>query len=363
MKSENTVPIEYLILRYCIKYQRLSELISISFKGSQANVVNLYIDLYGLYTTIFSRSYRTDISNYTSFTSTLINVCAHYRRFFKSYGVYCNIWIVSSYNVPEINRKFVAGYNKIMVDKLAVESVKEMVELNSQLLDILCPYLPNIYFVHTEFESSILIGHIIQKEINNGNTNPNIILSGDLYPLQLCSEFDNTVFLRPIKYYHNNLLEDKSVISIPRNAENAKEMFWSIVCGKREKLTSDKNALSISPRNYMLLEACNRFPERNLPCVMTINYANRLIYELVQDNDIKANVDMIYDAHPELLAKVQKSIIDSRFKALDYEYQSFLFNESLEPKLLHYENLNDSAALQLINSKYFANDPIDLFSL
>ena len=43
--SQNNVPVEYLITRYFVRYQQLDSMIPVVFKGSKANVVNIYIDL------------------------------------------------------------------------------------------------------------------------------------------------------------------------------------------------------------------------------------------------------------------------------------------------------------------------------
>lgn len=357
--SQNNVPVEYLITRYFVRYQQLDSMIPVVFKGSKANVVNIYIDLYGIYKTIFSRTYRTDISDYTSFTVTLINMCSHYRSYFKGIGVYANIFLISSYNVPELSKKFIANYNKTFSDKLKNTAVKEMVELNTQLLEILCPYLPNIHFLSTKFESTVLINKIIQLEIEKGNSNPNIIISSDIYPMQLCSEYDNTVFLKPKKYQG----VDNSLITFPRDHEFHKNSFWSIICKDRDNLMSDENRITISTRNYMLLMALNRFPERNFEAKLNIHVANRYISNIVGNEPIKLSVDMLYESQPDLFNKVPQTQIDSRYKTLDISYQSLLFEEDIESKVLHYENLNDPDAVQMINSQYFEKNPIDLFRL
>lgn len=357
--NDATVPVEYLIARYFVKYQRLNALIPFAFHKSTAKVVNLYVDMYGLYKTIFSRTYRTDISDYTAFTSTLINLCSHYRSYFKGIGVYTNIWIISSYNVPELSCRFVANYNKTFQDKLKNTSVKEMVELNSQLLEILCPYLPNIYFIKTSFESTVAMNFIIKKEIASGNTNPNIILSSDIYPLQLCTEFDNTVLLRPVKFKG----EDCSSITTPKNDLRFNKSFWWVIQEARGNLASDANSITVSPRNFVILQALNRFPERNFQNLISVSVANRLIENVAGTEPIKVSIDMLYDANPELNTRVPKTQIESRYKTLDVEYQSYLFDESIESKVLHYENLNDPNAVQLINSQYFDKNPIDLFRL
>lgn len=356
----NTIPTEYIVARYFVKYNRLEELVSESFYGSKATNLNIYIDLYGLYKTLFSRSYRTDISDYTAFIVTVVNMCAHYRGFFRSKRVETKFFIISSYNIPEVNRKFVAEYNKTMVQKLSNQQVKEMVEINTELLDVLCPYLPDIHFFHTEYESSVLMEYIIRKECNEyGNTSPNIIISSDIYPMQLCTIFPNTVFLRPRK----SKGKDYSMITLPYGHRMFQESFWRIVCLEREGLTNNRNTVSISPANYMLLMALTRFPERDFKSIINFTMANQIIYNIIGDSEQPFNVDALYEADDTLYNRFPKETLNSRYKCLALQYQSSLFEESIEAKTFHYENLQDPNAVQMINDRYFANNPIDVFKL
>lgn len=353
-----TVSVEQLVMRYFVKYNRLDELIPKVFYQSKAKSVNIYIDLYGLYKTILSRSYRTDITDYTSFIVSIVNMCAHYRGYFKSLRVSTKFFIISSFNIPEINSKFSASYNKIMYDKLRNEPVKEMININISLLEVLCPYLPDIHFLKTEFESTVLMKHLILLEKSKGNNNPNIILSTDIYPMQLCS-LENTVFLKPRKTNNG----DMSLMTYPIESEMHEDSFWRIVCLERENLTSDKNKVLVSSSNYMLLMALTRFPERNFKSLINFNTANKLLGDMIGKSPIRYSLTAIYYNNEDLYTKYPIDMIESRFNCLDADYQTLFFNESIEPSIIQYENLNDPDAVRLINDKYFSNNPIDIFKL
>ena len=72
--ESNSIPIEIFIARYFVKYKRLDQLVQFAFSGSSANSIDIFIDIYGIYRGIFSRSYISDISDYTSFTSSYIDI-------------------------------------------------------------------------------------------------------------------------------------------------------------------------------------------------------------------------------------------------------------------------------------------------
>lgn len=358
--NNSEVPVEYIVARYFVKYEKLSELVSFAYSGSRAKAINLYIDLYGLYKTLFSRSYRTSVADYTSFTSSVINMCAHYRTFFKGLGVYARIFLISSYNVPDVSCRFISGYNKTFQEKLLNRTVKEMIELNIQLLEVICPYLPDIHFIKTDFESTVLIKHLIEKEAEKGNKNPNMIISSDLYPIQLTSLFPQTTFVKPKKYNGG----DYSSIIVPREHNMHNYSFWSLLCCRdRDELGYNADNITISTCNFALLSAMNRFPERNMKVVFNISDTNRIINGIISDPTMKINIGTLYDTSVELQGKIAKNSLESRYKVLDVEYQSMIFNESIEPMLINYENLSDPDAIQMINSKYFQNNPIDIFRL
>ena len=97
MIEDKSIPLEVFITKYFVKYNRLDQIIPYAFANSRATSIDLFIDLYGIYKGIFSRNYVTRISDYTSFTSTLINMCCHYRTYFKLLGVTTKIFIVPSF--------------------------------------------------------------------------------------------------------------------------------------------------------------------------------------------------------------------------------------------------------------------------
>ena len=354
-----TIPIEVFMARYFVKYSRMDQIIHYAFAGSNARAIDLYIDLYGLYKSIFSRSYSTNVSDYTSFTSTLINMCGHYRGYFKKLGVQTNIFLISGYNIPEINCKFVAGYNKTFKDKLNNKLIRDMVEQNIQLLDIICPYLPHIYFVNTQFETSVAIYNIIKKEKALGRDVPSIVISADTYPIQLTTLFNDVAYIKPKK----SMGEDVSEIVCPKTHVEHQNSFWRIICQEKDEFVLNESAVSVSSRNYVLLAALNKFYDRNFKAIVNFNKANKIINSVTNGSDIVLNPDMLHSADESLMVNIPLQTIDARYKALDVLYQDIIYNESAEPMLLSFDDLTDNDAINLINDQYFSKNPIDIFKL
>jgi hypothetical protein len=140
-------------------------------------------------------------------------------------------------------------------------------------------------------------------------------------------------------------------------------MFWAVVARSRQKINKPVSLGEVSACNFVYLEALNSFPERNIPVLLNSSLASKFINDVTNGTNIQVNLDMLYQLNAELANRVPLANVLPRARALDIHYQSLLFKDSLELKVLHYENLEDPNALQMINSKYFANDPIDLLRL
>lgn len=347
-----SIPVSQVIAGSYVKYSRLSELISFAYSGSRATHINLYIDLYAAYKALYSESFRTEMTDYTAVTSSVLNMCAHYRAFFKRLGVTTKIFLIFSYNCNAISRKLVAGYNKTFFRKSQNKIIADMVSFNNEILEILCPFLPDIHFLKTEFEVSVLIEYLIRKEQGEGNLNPNIIISKDIYPCQITSLHDDTTLIRPKKLHG----EDISTIITPRNSETYIDTFWSMILLSRNYRSDSR--LGIHPVNLPLFFALNKMDERDLEMLCSYGKTTNMIKNVVGEQCFKLTPVAVQDQL--MLGHPPYEIVNSRYKVLDIDYQLGLFMQSMESKQIHYDNLSDNATVNMICSKYFEKNPIDL---
>ena len=360
MSDDMIRSVEQIIYGSYVKYDRLQYLVYRTFSNSSiatATHLNVFIDLYSVLKTVFSEHGHTDLSkgNYTDLTTCLVNMCAHYRGFFKSLGVHTRFFMVFSLNTGEYYSKFVKDYNGIFYQKSQVKQFKDVVSSNFQLLELISPYLPDIHFVYTEnnYETTVLMAYLINK-INDGN--PNLIISSDMYPLQLCAAFPNTSYLYPRKRHDG----DQSVmVSINEKRDQFRKDFWDLFADVR-KIKADK-LYKISPLNYPLLLAMNIFRERNLYSVLNIDQAVNCIYDATEGEDIKLTIDSLL-----MNNKINDALIrtiEPRFYCLDYSYAYPYYANSPEVVKINLNNLQDNGQLENINSKYFANNPMKLLYL
>ena len=355
-----SISVTQIITRYMIRYNTLHNLINFAFKGSSATQVNIYVDLYCLYRTLFSRHYMTEIGDYRDFTVGILDLCAHYRSFFKYLGVYSKFFLISSHNLPKHNLQIIPNYNKEFQDKLLNTSVGKMVDINTELLDLLCPYLPDIHFLKTEFESCCLINELIQRENIVNPKCENIILSTDELPMQILPLYDNISYLYPIK---SRGADDSNIICNKLHSDHRKS-FWNVMSRKLNYPANLDRLYKISSSNLMLLMSLNQIKSRYLiPCVCNISMSSKIITEFCGASDLRVTPELLFEKNNFNLNSNQIETTINRFKCVDLHYQNIYFQESLEPKTLHYENLEDPDTIQLINSQYFTNNPIDIFRL
>ena len=351
--------VESLLYANFVKYDRLEEIVFNTFSNTSiasATELNIFIDLYSVLHSIYSEHYRTQITDYTSLTSILINMCGHYRSFFRKLGVETSIFLIGSINTCEINRKFVGEYNVVFKAKTEIPLFRDFINNNFDLLELLCPYIPSVYFVRSQknFESSVIISFIIDS-LNDGK--PNLIISKDIYPMQLCSIHPYTSFLKPKK---SKIGTDESIM-IPISEKPSYRMeFWNLYASVRG--IDAEQLYNISPVNLSLLSALYKFPERNLHKVlMPVSKAIQTIANISTDN-IKITPDILLNSG-FLDPTIPFTKIDSYYKVLDVLFMKNYYKSDPESKTLRFQNLRDDAALQHLNSKFFPNNPINLFAL
>ena len=338
---------------------KLSSLTMHTFSNTSiagATELNIFVDVYSIIKSVFSEHTRVDISDNTAITTGLINMCSHYRSFFASLSVKTNFFLVSSFNVCDINEKFVSKYNGKFKEKMEIPMYNQVVMDNFALLELLCPYLPDIHFIRSprNYESSIIMTHLIET-VNNGS--PNLIISKDIYPMQLCYLYPYTSYLLPCKYRG---FDTSLMVPISEKKSFRKE-FWNLF-GKFRSF--DISSLyDISPLNFTLFLAINGFKERNIyPVLANAPSTKNIITHFVGEDDIKIYPEQMYKDE-DISSKIPIALVESRMKAIDIQYILPYYRNDPESKSIKLQNLVDHSAINAINARFFSHNPIDLQKL
>lgn len=368
--NNSKVSIEQLLYGSFIKYDTMTAMTNSAFEGSNASTLNVFIDMYSMIKDLYRFNSNIYIGNYTSLTSSIINLCAHIRSFFRTrYSVETKIFIVYSNNCPASAKQFYVNYNKKTA--LAMQNnamTTDFIESNNKLLEVLCPYLPDIFFIRTNFESAVVIYDIILWLESMANSNsqpyrgvemnysPSIVYGKDVFLYQLPAIRNDVVLYRnkkkdgqDISWYVNNM----NVIT--RYVEQSR------IKDKLEHITYRFN-----PEIFSLLLALTSMPERGIRSILNLGTAIKVINEAINNKLILNgyNSDIYSAAYAICTGRLadQLMLVQNRYNAIDIKKQHNIYFNSPEQLTVKDSILNqyDPENVKLLNNKYFASNPLDL---
>ena len=346
---------ESIVISNYIRYNVLERMTAEAFSGSNANVVNIYIDLYQL----FRKMYRSDIliGDRSSVASGVVNMCAHYREFYrKYYGVHTRIYLMQTSGPMKNSSTFVPDYNIVNMEKMALaEMMTTFMLQNCAILKELCKYLPDIYYIEAPIETSAMIYANIQDRLIIGDSDPNIIISTShlQYMVAALSKTPTVVFNH--KWYNNDI-----IYKIISNKYTILKYMY-IYGAKVSEKTLDK-CVPLNSGLLGLLIAMTRYEHRSMKSVFNISTALTKLNDAINNGCIVNSYispDSIDIMSEYLEDKVD--IIKNRYKAIDVLYQSNLYmmgNYYLDKSWD--VNLQDPDMIKLLSDKYFRYNPLDL---
>ena len=341
---------ESIVVANYIRYETLAEITNTVFAGSDANVLNIYIDLYQL----FRKMYRSDVSvgNRSSVAAAVVNMCIHYRAFYKKYyGVHTRIYLMQTSGPMKMNEKFYPDYNRSNMEKMIMaDMITTFMVQNCAILKELCKYLPDIYYIEGPFETSVMIyANIMERKDNS----PNIIISTSTlqYAVPVFAQsqtvvIDHTWVEGGIRYR----VVDKGNALIELLA--------------KQKLSDNtiKKCLTINPELFGLFMALTRNEHRDLYSMNNVGSALNLLNNAI--NKFAIPNSYIAPDFTEMLVLLSKDRLDElvgRYKAIDLVYQTELYKITDWYLDRSWDvNLQDPDMVKLLNEKYFRGNPIDL---
>lgn len=329
----------------CIKYERMQFLTNKAFKGYNDNELNIFIDLYPIFRTLYKADYIESNSN-VDICAGIINTAAHYRRFFmRYYNTYATIYMINSLNIHNMNLNLYPEYNKDLKHRVdtATPRMNNLVPFNLDLLDLVIPYIDNVYLIHSTYESSVVMYDIICKNELNGNLHPNLIISRDTYPFQLTGIVNNTLLYRPKK-------RDGLDLSYCVNSNN----LYNAILYENGIDYKKYDFKDISPKLFSMLFTLNGFKRRNIRSEYNIRSAKKLITNAIDNQLILNDYNHIIN-WDQIQTKKNPNMLNNIYLALDIISQHYIYMNDLES---HYKlkNLYDPEGIKSINNKYFTNN-------
>lgn len=342
-----------VIYGYYVKYDKLAQLINANFKNSNVTKLTMFVDVYDILLHlkhyIINRDQNTITSRYF-IASQIINICAHYREFFRRYyHVDTEFYLVySDITSAESNELFYKNFKKELLRDN--ESFYSLVNDNINMLKIICKYIPNVFYIESyNIEFATTVTDIM---ISNSVNTISIILTKDYYSYQLVRP--SIYILRPKK----NRSEDNSILIGTSNV--AYEYL--------NEITTSKIRIPIAYSQLSILMSLYKVPNRNIKQLVSISRLSKLYSnpEILSYNSGRRVADIEFMAN-EFNKYLGQPPIDPyelmyRFKAIDsiISYQSITSNRAVLISYEGYVNLYDVKFVHQMQETYFKYTPLDL---
>lgn len=352
--TETNITVEQLLVyRNFIRYPELKKLTLEAFAGNTSEELNIYIDLYSMLLELYRRDITFNSPNVI--TSTIINLCAHMRSYYVIHHNVSTKFFIIYGDTFGYNKLFIPGYNVTNDDKMFKNPfMVEKVHFNLNLLEILCPYLPGIYFISKPYEPMVIITDIMHKEIASGNIAPSLVLSRDPNCIQLTS-YGAVLFFNNKKngviYHADKKYAINSYLLKLHNGTNCDNMF---------------KVAGLSGDLLNILITLSSLRSRGIPALYPMNKAINIVNAAVERGSILngLNTDAQFIYQGLFVGEECKISIDSfcmRFKAIDLTTQYMAYQyDSISKDTSYKTDLIDVEAVQAINNEYFRDNPIDL---
>lgn len=343
--------VEQILYGYYIKYSKMKDLTLQAFSGSEADNVNIYIDLNNMLGSIYNDTLSSP--SYMTITSSVINLCAHIRDYYlRNHRVYTTIYLVYSHGDSVSRSNFYYGYNRsINNNKTQNPKTHKMVLDNIGLIDTIVKYLDKIYLINKMADSDVLIYDQISYNLSIGNIYPSIVFSRDVLAFQIPAIIPNCVLFRPSK----KAGEDLSYMV------NTSDSLIKYIKTTREATSIDPLTLSaINPELLSVLMAITNIPSHNVKSVYNIRIAVNMILSALDKLSLPNG-----HTYPQTVTQFQSpnlaENVEARYKAIDLIHQHLIYTNT--PEYLdraYLIDLIDDNAVRAINNKYFKTNPLDL---
>ena len=342
-----------------IKYDRMYEMTKYAFYGkTDSETVNIYIDVYSVLRSLYSRGPSLQIRDSYAIASCLINLAIHTRAYFESrHRVTSKVYLI--YGAARPREAFVNFYQYNGKNILAEDSdfrIKSLVMDNLEVLKILCPYLYDIFcIVDMENEFNSICSMLIDD-----SRAPNIVYSKDALSYQLVAFKPFTFLYRPKK----SLNQDVSWVVTKSTLYDAY---------RHGELKLKKHIQTdgvLDPKMFSIYQAINGVRTRNMSSIKNANSTLKLLVDSISKNIFSNgyNANAIFIPEPNPFEKlfdgtgVNPYDVIHRFAAIDLNYQTSLYKNSPNAKAVYADiiNLYNPQTVRDINDKYFQLYPLDL---
>lgn len=347
------VQLEQLINTAYTKYETLTGLINAQFAGSDANEIDIIIDLNSIIKPLTKQRFNTlgiDLTD-LRLSACIVNMIAHYRRFFRTrYSVMTNFYLIYNTGDPD-SRKICSNYH---IDFIEDKAIASYIYNNLKAAQQFCEYIPNsaLYMEHAEISavaSVLLTNGIMDQNI------PKMVITKDIYNYQML-EFCNCI-LRPKKVKGTDY-------SYMVNENNLMNIFCI------ERNTGNNYSFNLL-NNYSLVLSMSRLPERYLNSLLTVKESLNMIntavangvFSLQYQYDIREKLETLVSMYPTKVSGPYSEII-RRYNTIDMKHNVIRYSSKPASKILNgLKNFYDPKGIQEVVKTYYEDIPVSLEDL
>ena len=366
-----------------MKYDEMAGLTSAIFSNSDmANEeeVNVYIDLGSMCDKLYNQTVDRS-TDPTELSAVVINLAGHIRAYFRSmHSVRATIFFVYSPNDWILLRQMCEGWNDFYRDRRRkFPYLYKYISDSMNIVKMISDYLPGVYFISSEAETSGMILATIHKERESCNNHPNIIFTKEINLLQI-PVYDTRSFI----YYKNNLKGGS--ISIPITRDNAFRSYIKFT--KRYNPAYDhpegivfvdlaKGFVKVSNRVKSIGTMINEFnpdaidifialtnlPSRDLKHLLSWTEALKSINEIQNDIFVINDIVEVYnrvDYRCKIFNKCSLTQFVRRYQCVSVRHLAEMYKEMPEYNLDYRVDLTNSDELKYLNDHYFVKNYIEL---
>ena len=348
---------ESLIGSYYVRYERLKELILSNFENSKDDQLDIYIDIYSILKSICRyNSNQLEYRDRFFIASGLVNMCAHYREYFKTrHQVTTRFFLINSTCdeiIQNLNQKYVQDYRKDYGNNFDSYYHKLFID-NMDVLQKLYPFLPGIYYIEVPFEfREASLSIMAYEKISY----PAIVITKDIFNLTMLSLRKNLVILRPHKDNKNgNGIDDSYIIN---------ELNWFSYLCKERKVVIDQ-CEPLPPYLIPMILSLSKCPERNIKRLYNLDIVYKRIKEMLFEDMYnvcyyRSGLEEFCNAFINgIRTKKNPMIILDRFKIMDYS----IIDTNNIGLWYHRTEMAGMNTLKELNETLFKNCPLDIQSL
>ena len=342
-----------------IRYDRLFEMTKYAFYGkTDSNDVNIFIDLYSIYKGIFTRGANITINDSYVIASLSINLAIHLRAYFETrHNVHSKVYLIyggsrpihiMTSDLPEYN-----AANILMED--SNQYIRQLIADNMEVLDIMTPYLHDIFSV-VDYENEFSV--IVSSIIDSAEKYPNIICTKDPLAYQLVAFKPRTFIYRPKK--KGNI--DASWVVTKSTLYNA---YRYAELGLTKQFDT-----KLDVKMFSIYQAISGVKSRSIKSIKNGNATIGILEDAIDRNiffnGYNASLTMMNpDISPlQFIANSSLPVdeVIKRFRSIDLPFQTSLYqsNPSSIRASERLINLYNPQEVRNINDRYFTMYPLDL---